>query len=714
MKKWWENIRNQAETILKYFLVLATIFLISLLFPNNIKFKYVYEQGQIWSYDDLESPVEFAVLKPNEEIEAARQEVIANTKKYFSKDVNLLEEAQARFENEFKGISNTLDQGVYAEIFEKPNAYILKGKGILSKYYNLGIIHPDSAHHEGESILIVEENIVSKISPLDLEMVKEQISRELASSSLNHASVLYPLLERNLEPNIYFNTEITDKFKQAALDKISLTRGRVKKGELIVTRNGVITQDVYQKLQTYQKIHEENINRQKSHWLVFGGYLLLTSLIVGVYLIYLQYHNRMVFASARKLLFMLFWLLLYGFLVYMVEQNETLSAYMIPFCIAPIVIKTFYNDRLALFSLIVIVLIASFLSKLGYEFTFLQILAGIVAVLTNNVTRYWSKFFYSILFIFLAYGFGFLGLSLIKEGSILSIDWNVYIWLIINVILTLLAYPLVPLLERMFGFTSSITLSELSDVNKPLLRQLSQQAPGTFQHSLQVGNLAEAAADAIGANAQLVKVAALYHDIGKMKNPRFFIENQSNANPHDDLPEKESAAIIIDHVIEGEKMAKKNRLPSIITNFIVSHHGTMRVSYFYINHINKNPDGAKDEAAFRYPGPKPKTKEEAIVMIADSIEAASKSLKDPKETDINNLVDKIIKSKVDFGQLEDASISFSELEQVRYSIKKVLKSIYHIRVEYPEEKKVDLPEEGDPSKPKISDQKSEQVSTKKS
>ncbi|MDH3651011.1 MAG: HDIG domain-containing protein, partial [Saprospiraceae bacterium] len=303
----------------------------------------------------------------------------------------------------------------------------------------------------------------------------------------------------------------------------------------------------------------------------------------------------------------------------------------------------------------------------------------------NEVTRYLSRFFRSILWILVAYALGYLGLSLIKEGSFLTIDWTVFAWLFVSVVLTLLAYPLIPLLERLFGFTSNITLSELADLDRPLLRELGVKAAGTMQHSLQVGNLSEAAVDAIGGNTLLVKVAALYHDIGKMKNPAFFIENQVDSNPHDAMPEVESAGIIIDHVTEGEKMARKHNLPNDIIRFITTHHGTTRVEYFYRKHLEKFPNGEPSEPLFRYRGPKPSTREETVLMLADSIEAACKSLKEPSEQKISEMVDSIITKKVSQDQLIGSGLTFEELEKVRTSFKSVLKSIYHIRIEYPAE-----------------------------
>jgi putative nucleotidyltransferase with HDIG domain len=379
------------------------------------------------------------------------------------------------------------------------------------------------------------------------------------------------------------------------------------------------------------------------------------------------------------------WIVIFAYLVYIIEKTDTLSAYVLPFAIVPIILKNFYKERLAMFVHLVIVLIASFLSSLGYEFTVLQMLVGMVAVLVVSETRYWNRFFYGILFIVLTYFLGYFGLSLINTGSVYDTDWQVFVWLLINGMLTLLAYPFIPLLEKLFGFTSQITLAELGDINRPVLKELSLKAPGTMQHSLQVSHLSTAAAEAIGANSLLIKVGALYHDIGKINDPEVFIENQrGGVSPHENWTNFESAEKIIRHVTDGKKLAKKHRLPQVLIDFIMTHHGTTRVEYFYRNQLNSFPDREFDETLFRYPGPKPRTQEEAILMLADSLEAASKSLKNPTGQDIDNLVDKIIAYKIDEHQLDDAKLTFRELKMCEETFKSTLRSMHHIRVEYPE------------------------------
>ncbi len=366
---------------------------------------------------------------------------------------------------------------------------------------------------------------------------------------------------------------------------------------------------------------------------------------------------------------------------------------MLPFCITPIIVLNFYNGRLALVIHLVVILIASFLSNLGYEFTVLQITAGIVSVLVMTETRYWNKFFIAILIIFLTYQIAYLGLAIINSGTIIPDEGSVFGWLAINALLLLLAYPFIPMIEKLFGFTSNITLAELADMNKPLLKELSLKAPGTLQHSLQVANLSESAAEAIGANGLLVKTAALYHDIGKTLKPEYFIENALGRNAHESITNFESARIIIDHVTEGERMAKKAKLPQILIDFITTHHGTTRVEYFYRQQKNAEPDREFDESLFRYPGPKPQSKEQTIMMLADSIEAASKSLKNPTGSDIDAMIDKIIEFKINDDQLMESELSFTELQTCIKVFRSLLRSIYHVRIEYPEEKVIDADSE---------------------
>lgn len=474
---------------------------------------------------------------------------------------------------------------------------------------------------------------------------------------------------------------------QYGVDSLVTSQVTYLEGNLIIYKGQYVSDPLKQTIDQYF----EGLKNQKSFIyssrgiFYFLGYFILTALILGALIFFALKFFTKDFNSVKGIGFLVFWPVVFSLISFSISNANGLSPYLIPFCVAPIVILNFYDGKLALIIHIVVVLLSSFISGQGYEFTFLQILVGLVTVLIVNETRYWNKFFIAILIILGTYILGHLGLALINSGSIANHEYNVFMWLSINALLLLLAYPLIPLVEKIFGFTSTITLAELSDMNKPLLKELSIKAPGTLQHSIQVANLCESAAVKIGANGLLVKTAALYHDIGKIANPYYYIENTKGENPHSSLSNFESAKMIIDHVVEGEKMAKKAKLPQVLIDFITTHHGTTRVEYFYRNQKTQEPNREFDETLFRYPGPNPKTKEQTILMIADSIEAASKSLKNPTGLDIDKLVDGIVDHKIKEHQLTDSELSFSELEICIAEFKSLLRSIYHVRIEYPAE-----------------------------
>lgn len=695
MKKGWKINLEQLPDVIKYLTVLGVIVFISFLFPNNVKFKYQFERGQTWRYEDLVAPFDFAIRKPQEEVQEEIQQLESNFSPYYEVRSEVLKNKKIEFFDQFNAQLKQVSQGdQFKDVVRQPTRYLNYGNQFLENIFNRGVIQLSEVdQNKGKDFVInilrgntTQQQTLENV--LNVSTAREILSDSLPYSRLSEPDFLLPLLDNVIAPNLLYNDTLTQKFRQDLISNVATSRGMVKRGENIILNDGIVTDEAYQKLISFKEQYEREITEKKSYLGVFIGYFLLTSLIIGVFLTYLMRYAKPVFARYNKLIFVFLWLVVYSYLVYVVEGTDILSSYMIPFCIVPIVIKTFYDVRLALFTHIVVVLIASFLSSLGYEFTFLQILAGIVVLLSDVDTRDWSRFFYSMLFIFLTYAVAFLGLSLIQEGSLNNLDWSIYTWIFLNVLFTLLAYPLIPLLERFFGFTSSISLVELSDMNRPLLRELAMKAPGTLQHSLQVGNLAEVAARRIGADTLLVKVAALYHDIGKTLQPAYFIENQAGKNPHSDISDLESAKIIIGHVTEGVKIAKKFRLPQVIIDFIETHHGTTRVEYFYRNFIKENPDREFDESIFRYPGPRPRSKEETILMMADSIEAACKSLKNPTEDDLNELIDKIISGKITQGQMEESQLSFQELEICKEEFKQIMKSVHHVRIEYPEETKV--------------------------
>ncbi|MEM7106571.1 MAG: phosphohydrolase, partial [Bacteroidota bacterium] len=482
------------------------MFFISFLFPDIVKFKYNYNQGQTWAYSDLEAPFDFPIRKSDQEIETEIKRLEQDFRPFYVLDPDV----KVRNIEKFKGL---LSQAVlkpeidstFLELAKNSEQYELFGERLLAHIYDKGIIKLDQKHlanGEDQMVEVISTNTVETKQTGNLFNRRSAtgiVIDSLSASPLNSYQEFTESILESIEPNLIYNDSITtSRYEDALANDITYSRGMVPKGTVIVTRGGIVTDTVFTQLRSLEEEYLRRVSKNKNSLLIFIGYLILTSIIIGVFVAFLRLHSEPVYKSFRQLSFMLFWIILYSYIVHWVVKTEVLNLYALPFCIVPIVVKNFYNARLALFIHIVIILIASFLSPLGYEFTFIQILAGIIAVLVNVKTRHTSSFFFSIFYLFLVYNITYLGLSLIREGNIDGLDIPIHGWLSLNVFLTLLSYPLIPLMERFFGFTSDITLVELSDLDKPLLRQLSIKAPGTLQHSLQVANLAEAAANAIG------------------------------------------------------------------------------------------------------------------------------------------------------------------------------------------------------------------------
>jgi cyclic-di-AMP phosphodiesterase PgpH len=680
---------SNVDHLLRYGMVAGVVILISFLYPSNVKFKYEFQRGQTWRYEDLTAPFDFAIKKPNEEIMEDRSRVARDFTPFYRKNPDLanakIRDFEAAVEQNRAYLASLPDS-----IRVSPQRYVSFGNTFLNGIYSRGVIKLAPEHQEkGEDFVInvVQGNVSMKRTIpgfYTVDHAQQLLADSLALLKLYMPPVLIQALNGAISPNILYDAEQSEKLKNQALSNIATTKGVVRQGELIVKKGNVVTEDIFEKLVSYREKFESDVISQKSSIVVYAGYLLLTGLILGTFMMYVNAYRREILQHWNYLSFVMLWLVVFSYLTYLVERAEVLSVYVIPYCIVPVVVRHFFTYRLAFFTHVVVVLIAGFLTAEGFQFIFTQIVAGVVAVLAIADARYWSKFFKSVLFIFLAYSVSLLGLEIIEEGDFMQLDWSMHGWLVLNGVLTLMAFPLIPLMERAFGFTSSISLMELADLNRPLLRELAMKAPGTFQHSFQVGNLAEAAANEIGVNPLLVRTGALYHDIGKMLNPEFFVENQSGSSPHENLTHLESATIIIAHVTEGVRLAKKYRLPKVITRFITTHHGTTKVEYFYKTYLQENPGKEVDPADFTYPGPKPQTKSETVVMLADSIEATARTLKNPTGKDIDDLVDKIIAGKIEKGQLSESKFTFSDLEKCRHVFKKMLRSIHHVRLEYPE------------------------------
>jgi cyclic-di-AMP phosphodiesterase PgpH len=661
---------------LKYIIIAGTLLIISLFCPKREMFHYQYSKGAIWNYETLRAPFNFPILRTDSEIENEKNNIRNNFIPRFRKSPGIGNELILYIDNlTFDSIAED-DLGKIKSLLKKEITAIYS-QGVLS--------NEDYQKIKTRDILVTDSDHTVKKIFTDLYTPEKANARIKARITENFSIQLSNIGFLNFIPDCIYDNEINNRLLKDMIDNVAVNSGVFKKDDIIISKGEIITQSRILLLDSFRESFIQQVGNINSQLQSYIAYFILIFLILAIIMLYLTRNKREIFNNPVSLLFIMMWIIIFSYAIYFLDSQGERFVYAIPFVIAPIVVINFFDKNLALALHIVIILIASLITKLGYEFTVLQLIVGIIAVMLFAELRFWNKFFINITIIFVIYIAGFISLSVINYGSLSEVNWNVLISFFFNAMLILLAYPLIPLLEQPFGFVSKITLTELGDFNKPLLKELSVKAPGTLQHSIQVGILAEAATEKIGGNTLLVKIGALYHDIGKVYAPEYFIENQRlGENPYQGLDNFTSAQKIIDHVILGEKMAIKNHLPKVLQRFIVTHHGTTKVEYFYIKQLNEFPDKEFDESIFRYPGPKPYSKEETIFMLADSLEATAKSMIKPTDKDINDLVEKITKGKIEGGQFDESQLSFKELIIVKQTLKETLKNIHHVRISYPE------------------------------
>nr|WP_081987542.1 HDIG domain-containing metalloprotein [Pedobacter glucosidilyticus] len=669
-------------------MVLSILFITAIL-PKQARFKYEFEKGVVWMHDDLISPYNFAIRKTTQEIKSDKDNILKSILPVYRLDDKVLEiqlnEYQADFEAKWRS-AGLPDDDYKERTFEF-------GFELLKNIYQKGIIGLNKSYQKEKDnanylIMLLKNNVKTEVSTATLLTTTSAFSlasERVVENKKVRTDILVNVLKDRITPNILLDERFTESLQKQAIENVSSTRGMVQKGEVIIENGSTINDEVYQKLESLRLAYEENARVTGDRNLVLLGQFLLVALIVSLLMVFLYLFRKDIFQDNRQISLIL--LVVTGMLFFLSWsiRMKLPSLYYIPYCIVPIIIRILFDTRLAMNIHLLVVLIASFFVPNSFEFAFLQISAGMVSIysIKNLVRR--EQFLISALLILLTYFISYLGISLIREGALASVEWLKFLPFIFSVLLSLLAYPLIYLFEKMFGITSDITLMELTNTNSTLLRELAYKVPGTFQHSLQVANLAESAIFKIGGNALLVRAGALYHDIGKMENPQFFIENQNKGlNPHDKLPYEESAQIIIRHVVNGVELARRHNLPEVIIDFIRTHHGNTRVDYFYQSFLKNFPEKIVDENTFRYPGPIPFSKETAVLMLADSVEAASRSLKEPDAESINNLVERIIDYKLEQDQLNDSNITLKEIETIKLIFKTMLMGIYHVRIDYPQ------------------------------
>ena len=665
-------------------MALCVIF-VTLSLPKQARFRFEYEKGKTWMQKDLYSPHSFSIQKTNEEIKNDKDDILKSVFPIYQNDIQVVESAMAAYSLEFE--TQWKNSGITENSKE---IYFDAGNSILKYIYDRGLMNPVKKFQRNGpnyNFNLVLNNESTPVNTADVFLVTDSIQlikQKLKSySAIENKEWLIQLIANYLKANYVYDEGLTDKLEENALNSLSTTRGMVQKGELIVAKGTMVNSVIYQKLESLRAAYEEDAKVIGNRNLILLGQFLLSGLIIALLIVFLFLFRKDIYADNRQLALIL--LVITGMLVglsWAVRINIP-SVYYIPFCIVPIIIRILFDTRLALNIHLLVVLIAGFFVPNSFEFAFLQISAGMVAIysIKNLIKR--EQFLISALLILLNYFIAFTGISLIRDGSLTDIEWLNFVPFIFSVLFSLLAYPLIYAFERVFGITSDVTLMELTNTNSKLLRELALKAPGTFHHSLQVANLAEAAIFKIGGNTLLVRAGALYHDIGKTVNTQYFIENQNRgSNPHDTISYEQSAQIIIQHVHKGVEIAKNNNIPEMIIDFIRTHHGNTRVDYFYQSFLKNFPEKFVDENIFRYPGPIPFSKETAVLMLADSVEAASRSLKDPDAISISDLVERIIDYKLDQDQLTNSNITLKDIETIKLIFKTMLMGIYHIRIDY--------------------------------
>ena len=687
-------LSNQHNLTVKLMIFFVSIACMVYVLPREGKFRFEFVKGKIWLHNDYVAPFDFAINKSDIEIREETKLIEHAGKKYYVFDEQVLFEKQRSLAVDLDSFIRRLtgvDVSAYSPANNDRQMILDNGAQWLSEIYSRGLIQnmiDTEAEAQGSLLVELKKNVAEEKHISDYfskEAAMNHIAQHLYKSTTWNDPELKLFFERFISPNVFYSDQLTQSARKKAIGNISLTRGMVSKGELIISKGELVTPAKYQILESVRQEYEAQVGSLKIDlfW-VIAGQTLMVGVLLSMLLMFLVVLRRDLFEDSIKLSFLFSLVVAEVVIVSFIARFHVVSVYLFPFCIMPIIIRAFFDTRLAMFAHLLTIMIVGFLVPNPFEFFTIQMLGGIACIFSIVNMRKRSQLFITISLLTLVYLACYVGITLMVEGQLEALKIREMFWLAGSASLSLFSYPIIYFIEKVFGYTSDVSLLELSDTNNPLLKQLAFQAPGTFQHSLQVANLAEAAISRIGGNALLTRTGALYHDIGKMELARYFIENQvTSVNPHDELDFDESARLIVSHVKHGIQLARKNALPEKIIDFIRTHHGTSRVQYFYRSFLRNYPDVVVDENAFRYPGPIPFSRETVVVMMADAVEATSRSLKVVNSETIDKLVEDTIRFQIEENQYINANITFRDISAIKKIFKKMLMNIYHVRVEYP-------------------------------
>lgn len=672
----WRNFLSRT------LLVLITVLLIVWALPRNESKQFRYDIGKPWMYGSFIAKFDFPIYKTDEAIKEQEDSLLETYQPYYNYDPAVEKKQVSKFLADYQnGIPGL------------PHNYVRLIADRLHRLYQAGIMDTpeyNEAYRDSTSqVRLVSGNNAQSIS---LACVYSTLSAYEQLFIDEQIAMQRPILQRcnlnnYIEPNLIYDKGKSETERNDLLSSIPPASGMVMSGQKVIDRGDIVDEYTYRVLSSFEREIKRRSATQTQITNTIIGQVIFVTLMVFLFTMYLGLFRRDYFNKPRSIAMLYTLITLFPVVVSLMMRHNFLSVYMLPFAMVPIFVRVFMDSRTAFVCHVTMILICTTAVRYQYEFIIIQLVAGLIAIYSLRELTRRAQVFKTAILVGIGSTFVYLALQLMQDNDFSSMDHDMYYHFVVNAVLLLIAYPMMYIIEKMFGFVSSVTLFELSNTNRGLLRDLSEIAPGTFQHSITVGNLAAEIANKIGANALLVRTGALYHDIGKMKNPVFFTENQAGVNPHDTLSYQESARIIISHVTEGVKLAERENLPTIIRDFIVTHHGTGITKFFYIKYKNEHPEEEVDPAPFTYTGPNPFTREQAILMIADGVEAASRSLPEYTEESISTLVNRMIDQDVTDGYFKECPITFRDLAIAKLVLIERLKAIYHTRISYPEMKK---------------------------
>ncbi len=681
-KSIWQTLSRRSFLTVACTLLVSVVTLIYFL-PRESKFGYVYELNKPWHYPQLIASYDFVIYKTDDEVKRERDSVVRQFVPYYRVDSLVAEKQIAALRKDF-----------YAGKFRGvPVYYLPRLVENLRQIYARGIL--DVSDYEGflkgdshvlrlirgqEATTGEVENFFTIRTAYDYLLNRDKGA--LSQEALRECN-----LNDYLAVNVKNDTAKNRLELQSELSQVSDNIGMVQSGQLVIDRGQIVNAEHVRILNSLKKESEQRMDPSRGYWFIFAGQVIFVILLISLLFTYLKLFRRDYFSSPHSVLLLFSFVTVFPVITYLMMAHHFYSVYLVPYALIPIFVRIFMDSRTSFMAVVTSSLLSALSLHSPFEFVLWQIVTGATVIYSLRELTERSQLLRTVLAVVVVGLVISIGYDLSQGLNGDAFDRSRIVYMIIGGILLLFAYPLMYFVEKLFGFTSSVTLVELTNTNNPILRKMSKVAQGTFNHSMQVSNLAAEVADKIGAKAQLARTGALYHDIGKVLNPAFFTENQSGVNPHDTISEERSAQIIINHVTDGLRLAEKYHLPQVIKEFIRTHHGTGLVKYFYIQYCNKHVGETVDEEAFRYPGPNPQTREQAVVMMCDSVEAASRSLKEYTEESITQLVNRIVDSQLAEGHFKECPITFRDIADAKRTLIDSLKTIYHTRISYPEIKK---------------------------